>query len=224
MGGVDVADQRLGAHAHKHRPMTFFWRRVFDQEFAQAVSNGWLLFYEWAGVLVTQCTAALEAATQDGGMGDAGEAEEGGVAADSCDLTVTELREFQTLLKKAMKMERVDWDRRLANHLMSLCNAGHTENGARRATKPSESYVVNGACSSRVCHGGGCKTPPGSPYAGTRTRGACWCDICTNRLGKDRALILCTKCHKVPEAHVAAGEWAAGRKYKPISWLEATPE
>ncbi|CAB1097497.1 unnamed protein product [Ectocarpus sp. CCAP 1310/34] len=46
MGGVDVADQWLGAHAHTHRPMTFFWRRVFDQKFSQAVSNAWFLFYE----------------------------------------------------------------------------------------------------------------------------------------------------------------------------------
>ncbi|CAM9603536.1 unnamed protein product, partial [Pylaiella littoralis] len=39
MGGVDVADQRLNAHAHDHKPMTYFWRRVFDQKLQQAISN-----------------------------------------------------------------------------------------------------------------------------------------------------------------------------------------
>ncbi|CAB1108829.1 unnamed protein product [Ectocarpus sp. CCAP 1310/34] len=172
-----------------------------------------------------ECTAALEAATQDGGVGDAGEAGEageGGAAADSCDLTVAELREFQSL-KKAMKVERVDWDRRLANHLMSLCSVGHTETGARRATKAVETYSVKDAKSSLVCYGGICeKTAKASRYTGSRTRGVCWCDACTDGLGKDRALILCTMCHRVPAAHVTARKHAAERKYKPNSWSEVT--
>ena len=30
---------RRMSHSHEHRPQTFFWRRVFDQKFAQATSN-----------------------------------------------------------------------------------------------------------------------------------------------------------------------------------------
>ena len=48
MGGVDLADQYLMSHSHEHRPQTFFWRRVFDQKFAQATSNAYLLFAKWA--------------------------------------------------------------------------------------------------------------------------------------------------------------------------------
>ena len=59
MLGVDVADQRLGAHAHVHKPMTCFWRRVFDQKLAQAISNASLLFARWAEVLLTQCKGVL---------------------------------------------------------------------------------------------------------------------------------------------------------------------
>ena len=43
MGGVDLADQYLMSHFHQHRPQTYFWRRVFDQKFAQATSNAYLL-------------------------------------------------------------------------------------------------------------------------------------------------------------------------------------
>lgn len=59
MLGVDVADQLLGAHCHVHKPMTYFWRRVFDQKLAQAISNAYLLFARWAEVLLTQCKGVL---------------------------------------------------------------------------------------------------------------------------------------------------------------------
>ena len=52
MGGVDVADQGLSAQAHVRKPMTSFWRRVFDQKFSQAVSNAYLLFAAWAEMLL----------------------------------------------------------------------------------------------------------------------------------------------------------------------------
>ena len=59
MLGVEVADQRLGAHAHVHKPMTYFWRRVFDQKLAQAISNAYLLFARRAEVLLTLCKGVL---------------------------------------------------------------------------------------------------------------------------------------------------------------------
>ena len=68
MGGVDLADQYLMSHSHEHRPQTFFWRRVFDQKFAQATSNAYLLFAKWAEDLLAECkieirerTTAMEA-------------------------------------------------------------------------------------------------------------------------------------------------------------------
>ena len=45
MLGVDVADQRRGVHSHVHKPVTYFWRRVFDQKLAQAISNAYLLLH-----------------------------------------------------------------------------------------------------------------------------------------------------------------------------------
>ena len=59
MLGVGVADQRLDAHAHVHKPMTYFWRRVFDQKLAQAISNAYLPFARWAEVLLTQVKRVL---------------------------------------------------------------------------------------------------------------------------------------------------------------------
>ena len=124
MGGVGVADQQLGAHAHVHKPITYFWRRVFDQKFSQAISNAYLLFVEWAEMLLRQCTAALESATEDGAQ----EGERGAVVND-CVFTAPELKEFEALLKKALKIERVQWDERLANHFMPLCAVGHIDKG-----------------------------------------------------------------------------------------------
>ncbi|CAB1105115.1 unnamed protein product [Ectocarpus sp. CCAP 1310/34] len=72
------------AHQHHHKPKTFFWRRVFDQNLAQAISNAYLLYAAWAGIFATQCTAALEAAVNGAGegTGDGGEgAGQGGDAA-----------------------------------------------------------------------------------------------------------------------------------------------
>ena len=62
MLGVDVADQRLGAHAYVHKPMTYFWPRVFDQKLAQAISNGYLLFARLGGSV---------AHAMQGGVGEA---------------------------------------------------------------------------------------------------------------------------------------------------------
>lgn len=220
MGGVDVADQRLGAHSHDHKPMTFFWRRIFDQKFAQAISNAYLLFAAWAGELAIQCTAALDAATAHGGVGDAGEGEDGVEGQHGCDLSVAELEEFQLLVKKSLKMERVQWDRRLANHLMSLCAVGNVDKGARRTSPVVEPYLASGAKSVKVCNGGTCTTSSGSKsrYKAARTRGVCWCNVCSDLQGKARALHLCTSCQKTPEAHVAAAAAAAKKKYTPISW------
>ena len=221
MGGVDVADQRLGAHAHVHKPMTYFWRRVFDQKFSQAVSNAYLLFVEWAEMLLRQCTAALESATEDGAQ----EGERGAVVND-CVFTAPELKEFEALLKKALKIEGVQWDQRLANHLMSLCAVGHIDKGARRTAEVVHSYLVNGARSPKVCHGGTCakKTSGTSRYTGSRTRGVCWCNVCTKFEGKAKALHLCSRCQKVYTAHVEAARVAAAKKkYAPISWAEVPP-
>ena len=60
MGGVDLADQYLMSHFHQHRPQTYFWRRVFDQKFAQATSNAYLLFVKWATDLLDECKLEIK--------------------------------------------------------------------------------------------------------------------------------------------------------------------
>ena len=69
---------------------------------------------------------------------------------NGCVFTAPELKEFEALLKKALKMERVQWDQRLANHLMSLCAVGHIDMGARRKAEVVHPYLVNGARSHKV--------------------------------------------------------------------------
>lgn len=184
MGGVDLADQYLMSHAHQHRPQTFFWRRVFDQTFAQATSNAYLLFVKWAGDLLEECkleiqelTTAVEAGpaavaartvakraamtaasavvatapdmrtgpevggpgappagtrAAEGTLGEGG----GTATAVPAPLSLEELAEYLTLLRKVSAMERVRWDQRLADELMSRCQVGHAEQGGRRVERP----------------------------------------------------------------------------------------
>ena len=60
MGGVDLADQYLMSHFHQHRPQTYFLRRVFDQKFAQATSNAYLLFVKWATDVLDECKLEIK--------------------------------------------------------------------------------------------------------------------------------------------------------------------
>ena len=117
MLGVDVADQRLGAHAHVHKPMTYFWRRVFDQKLAQAISNAYLLYAKWAEVLLTQCKGVLvkRGVSNSGGAASESGCESfragpGGAVTNGEDLSVEELTDMCTLLKKMLAMERTVWD------------------------------------------------------------------------------------------------------------------
>lgn len=221
MGGVDVADQRLGAHQHDHKPRTYFWRRVFDQKVAQAISNAYLLYRAWAQGLVTDCAAAVAAYGEEGaGLGAGGGA--GGEGGEECDLTMEELVDFGDLLAKSLKMDRVVWDQRLSRHLMALCNVGHVNKGARRDPPVVESYDGAGAKKARVCASGVCppKSNTRNKYSGARTLGVCWCNVCTGNKGKDRALHLCKKCRNSPPAHFAAAAAADKKKYKPVVWAE----
>ena len=170
-------------------------------------------------MLATQCTPALESATEDGAQEG-----EGGAVVDGCVLTALELKEFQALLKEALKVNRVQWD--LANHLMSLRAVGHIDKGVRRKAEVVHQYLVNGARSPKVCHGKTCakKTAGTSRYTGTRTCGVLWCCVYTKFEGKAKALHLCSRCQKVDTAHVTAARVAAAKKnYAPISWAEVPP-
>ena len=204
MGGVDVAVQRLSAHAHVHKPMTYFWRRVLDQKFSQAVSNAYLLLVAWAEMLLRQCTAALESATEDGAQ----EAERGAVV-NGCVFMAPELKEFETLLRKALKMERVQWDQRLANHLMSLYAICHIDKGARRTAEVVHSYLVNGARSPKVCHGGTCakKTPALADTQGLERMECAGAVFARSSRGKLRR---CT--------FVAAARKSIRRMWRPLGW------
>ena len=106
-------------------------------------------------MLLRQCTAASESATED-------EAQEGerGAVVNVCVCTAPELKEFEALLKKDLKMERVQWDQRLANHLMSLCAVDHIDKGARRTAEVVHPYLVNGARSLKDAMGGHAQRKP----------------------------------------------------------------
>ena len=218
MGGVDVSDQRLGSHAHKHRPRTYFWRRVFDQKFAQATSNAYLVFVKWVEMLLRQCEEALEERGEQLGLG--GAAGGGG----NSDLSDEELQEFQGLLTKVLKMERVKWDQKLAKHLISQCNVGNAAMGGRRKRKADSTWSGNASKNSRVCNGGQCKQRANQEAGSkSRTLGVCWCNICTRKQGKTRALTLCKTCNKCEAAHVTAANVADGHQsrhiFKGVDWV-----
>lgn len=296
MGGVDLADQYLMSHSHEHRPQTFFWRRVFDQKFAQATSNAYLLFAKWAEDLLAECkieirelTMAMEAGPSvvaaraaakgaagaamtaapvvgataptmrtgtGGGLEDPGAptartgvvgpgvgvvgpgAPTAGTAATAtgirtgagvegpgtsttgigsaagtlggegrtsvpvpAPLSLEELAEYRTLLEKVSAMERVMWDQRLANELMSRCQVGHAEQGGRRVQHPVmvATYHNNAAQSARVCWGDRCRARKNRRFDGgdrSKTRGLCWCDICSFGKGKEGAVYLCKTCNE----------------------------
>ena len=158
---VDVADQRLDAHAHVHKPITYFWRRVFDQKLAQAISNAYLPFVRWAEVLLTQFKGVLvkRGVSNSGGAASESGCESfcagpGGAVTNGEDLSVEEFTEMCTLLEKMLAMERTVWDRRLSIHLMSSCQLVNLKSDARRTTPVVASYDSKGARSVRVCLGG----------------------------------------------------------------------
>lgn len=217
MLGVDVDDQRLGAHSHEHKPMTYYWRRVFDQKLAQAISNAYLLFARWAEVMLTQCKGVLVKRGVSSSGGAASElgcesvgADPGGMVTSgeglSEDLSVEELTEMCTLLEKMLAMERAMWDSRLSTHLISLCQLGNLKSGARRTTPIVASYDAKGAKNVRVCLGGKCSksASSNSRYKSARTTGVCWCNVSSNNQGKARALHLCKECKNIDSAHIVA--------------------
>lgn len=278
MGGVDLADQYLMSHAHQHRPQTFFWRRVFDQKFAQATSNAYLLFVKWAGDLLEECkleiqelTTAVEAGPaavaartvakraamaaasavgatapgmrtgpEAGGPGSppAGTRAAGGTLGEGggtaiavpAPLSLEELAEYLTLLRKVSAMERVRWDQRLADELMSRCQVGHAEQGGRRVQRPVmvATYHIKGAKSPRMCWGDRCRTREKTRFDGgdrTKTCELCWCAICSSGQGKEGALHLCKTCNegkdsfgkRTNEGHLAAAARVC-KKARVIKW------
>lgn len=214
MGGVDVADQRLLSHMHSHKPMTFFWRRVFDQKLHQAISNAFLIYLAWLDVLIARVNLLL--ASNPGANGGSGESAGGGVQSgeaaegggEDAPLSKAELTEFASLIGKLRKMERATWDRKLSIHLMSMCNIGHPDQGGRRTTQQStrEKYDSSAAKNGRLCWGSeGCKAKGDGTFVRVKTEGVCWCHTCTKGQGVAKAVYLCRACSLKPEAHVFAG-------------------
>ena len=118
---------------------------------------------------------------------------------------VEEFTEMCTLLEKMLAMERTVWDRRLSTHLMSSCQLGNLESGARRTTPVVASYDSKGARSVRVRLGTCSKPTSDNPkYKSARTTGVCWRNVCSNNQGNARAFHLCQKCKNIDSAHVAA--------------------
>ena len=54
MGGVDVTDQKAGTYLCPHRPINYFWRRVFEHMVMQAVVNDFILFEKWRALTIAQ--------------------------------------------------------------------------------------------------------------------------------------------------------------------------
>ncbi|CAN0400163.1 unnamed protein product [Pylaiella littoralis] len=135
------------------------------------------------------------------------------------DLTLVELEELSAGLARMIKTERVDWDTRLAYILMAKCGVGHKNKGGRRTYKEVPLYDGNGAKSVKVCRGGTCVNgdDPTARFKSKRTRGVCWCSICSNGLGKMRAVHLCKQCRASTQGHVAAA-LEADRHYTAINW------
>lgn len=218
------------------------FRRLFDLKLAQAIRDSYVLFTAWARTLVNHSATALRlragggSATggiEAGEMGDAGGGrEEEEEEADGSELTVEELEEFQLLATKSLKMVRDEWNTRLASRLMCLCSVGRASNAAAEARRAGGAakaakhlyYCSTAAKSARVCQGGGCTKETG-PYKTARTRGVCWCGICSHGEGKRRALHLCKSCNDNPEAHVTASKTAYGKKtpYRKVDWEGVPP-
>lgn len=107
---------------------------AFGPKFANTIKDSNRLFKKWAKVSLNQCKEALKARSDgiqrggggaEGGGGEGGEAARGGGGgAEGEDLSVKQLKDFERLLTKLTKMERVAWDQRLGTHLMALCDVG----------------------------------------------------------------------------------------------------
>lgn len=144
---TDVADRWLSSHAHENVPVTYFWRRVFDQKFRQAVSNAFFVCVTWAKEMEAKCAEKLaevrDVSDSVGGAGSGrgaasggggGVSEEGREGGEDAHLSIAEVEEYVALLVKLRKVERVAWDERLSEHLMSMCNIGDADQGGRRTT------------------------------------------------------------------------------------------
>ena len=171
MLGVDAADQYIGSHAHKHRPVTYFWRREFDQKIGQALTNAFLIFRECTRVLGVDCDDELlkqrdgdagvrdvSGTRSDGGSGGGGVDGTGAGGGSDTPLSVDELKEFSSLLKQLSRYERVAWDQGLADHLMSKCNVGNSQMGRRRTARGpvTRTYDSKALAQARLCIGGFC--------------------------------------------------------------------
>ena len=140
-------------------PLTQLHSREFEDVLNwAAISNAYHLFARWAKVLLTQCKEVLvkRGVSNSGGAAIESGCESfcagpGGAVTNGEDLSVEELTDMCTLLKKMLAMERTVWDRRLSTHLMSLCQLGNPKSGARRTTPVVASYDSKGARSVRVC-------------------------------------------------------------------------
>lgn len=117
MGGVDVADQQNGAHAHDHKSYTNFWRRVTEAKIQQGLTNGWLITRKKVDLLIREVEDKLK---------DDTERAEG-------DLTLVELDEASTALGKLRRVERSDWNEKMAAKLMSKCGVAKVQKGQQEA-------------------------------------------------------------------------------------------
>lgn len=115
------------------------------------------------------------------------------VAAGS-DLTVGELDEFIVGLVTMIKTERKTWDTRLACLLVAKCSVDHEDKGGRRTRQEVPLDDSEGARSVKVYKSGLCAESSDFTSRYHQTRGVCWCGVCSNGLGKIRAVHLCKIC------------------------------
>lgn len=112
----------------------------------------------------------------------------------SDELMRTELGQLVAWLKKLLKMETATWYEKLSEHLMSMCQIGHTDECGRRQQNFDPRVYWDGSFLPSVCHCDAC---------GQRTCGVCQCHVCTDN-GQFNGMVLCLTCAKCRPAHKEA--------------------
>lgn len=183
MGGVDTSDQMCTAHCNDHRPLKYYWRRVFKQIFFQAIVNAYLLFTLWVNAMISRVDGLL--------------------ATELVDDERKQLVEVQARLEVLAKIERGSWDTALAEHLMSRCQIGHATGGGSRTRRPASvpeqpgNWVPDCFEGVSSCFAGACKK---------RTKGGCRCSRCQFQAegGLSTKTRICKECCADVTKHDAA--------------------
>lgn len=221
MGGVDVSDQLVTAYIPNHKPMGFYWRRVFEQHFQLTLGNGWLVFLAWLTHMSKRVAEELKKMGSENS--DPGARVREGPSAG---LTRKNLEDIRAQLKTLARVERSRWLRSLSMNLRLRCRRGDADAGGSRLSVPRPSSGAEPReeratweqplASVRECN---------HPDCNAETKGACRCEVCTSYSGC--GVVMCKSCFCNAERHRGAGEGRAStverngkkpRKKRDIFW------